>query len=172
MVFSVQIIPPLSVYSPKTSAVPFPRVTPGMLATAVGYNTCTWFLIPFSHCRLSFLGNISPFVWIHKHVYNFLCSKWTAFLFYGNTNAFKRWMSRSTFFVIVVSFVLLWIFFIIVSLSLKNRGKKTQSFSPHVHNCWIRMWIKQASWVLAMIQNAITCQMVVKESCFIYLFHI
>lgn len=40
-------------------------------------------LIPFSHCRLSFLGNFSPFVWIHKHLYNFLWVNEQHFYFMG-----------------------------------------------------------------------------------------
>lgn len=82
-------------------------------------------LVPFSHCKLCFLGNFSPFVWIHKHLDRFFAVNKENFHFMEKKMHSKDRMSHSTFFLVVVSFVLLWIFFIIVSVSLKKKkGKK------------------------------------------------
>lgn len=112
-------------------------------------------LLPLSHCSLFSRELLTIYLNTQTSLFFFPVNKQN-FYFMETKMHSKGGMSRSTCFLVVVSFAVLWIFFIIVSVSLKNMGKKTQSFPPCMHSCQIWVWIKQAShlWWYRMLLHA------------------
>lgn len=106
----------------------FPHVTPGILAAAVGYSTCARFLLSYqlvtadcvfwgtSHYLFGYT-NISIFFFFFQWI-NRILTLW-------KQKCIQKVECIIVLFLFVVSFVLLWILFIIVSVSLKKLGKKT-----------------------------------------------
>lgn len=84
-------------------------------------------LLPLSHCSLFSRELLTIYLDTQTSLFFFFPVNKQNFYFMETTMHSKGGMSRSTWVLVVVSFAVLWIFFIIVSVSLKNVGTKPKA---------------------------------------------